>query len=267
MRGMQRQELVRLDGAPYAAASRLATEGAAVSGTLRRGAFALRHAGWVPAWLRLVAELPVQDLPLSGSAGGRAIRSALGTGGWRARSASHAVLELPASVEEYLRGSKRQAVRTNVRRASAAGYEVARRCGTPGHQGLWEVRRAGGVVATATAVLDREVVLLQTLLKDGQAAIPSEVRYLLHTEVVSDLIADGVRFVVVEAVLGMPPGLKYFGARLGYEARRVRLVALPELAPVQRPAVVDLRQFPVPRLPQVLGGPAGQVLRSGSARR
>ena len=262
------QQVTRVDGPAYARGARLATTGAPVAGTLPRLLFSLRHLPLVPSYLQLLTALPVQVLPVSAGPAGEALRRHL-TGSWR-RSGSHAHLALPDTMDEYLRGRSRQALRTNLHRAEALGLSCAMGVASEREEALevylrecvaerrpetqeqvtalfthwWTVRDAAGRAQGHAFVLaDRRTALLQLLMGSEDLELAHQTRYLLHAAVVRDLIASGRRHLVLEALLGAPEGHKYFAARLGYRACRVKAVvsgpAHPlTTAPAARPAGV-----------------------------
>ena len=81
----------------------------------------------------------------------------------------------------------------------------------------------GEVLGRAVALVDERTAVLLLLHGPPNLGVAHQTRYLLHTVVVADLIRRGVRHLVVESILGAPPGLKYFAARLGYRACRIRV--------------------------------------------
>jgi hypothetical protein len=90
----------------------------------------------------------------------------------------------------------------------------------------WAVFDSGGqVLGRAVALVDEQTAVLLLLHGPTDLGVAHQTRYLLHTAVVADLIRRGVRSLVVESILGAPPGLKYFAARLGYRACRIRIVS------------------------------------------
>ncbi len=239
----------RLDGPAYARGAELAELGAPLGTSRSRVCLAARHPLLTLSYARLVTTLPPLDVTLSTDPGGQYLSRQLG-GSWR-RAASHVALTLPPTLAEYLRGRSRQAVRTNVRHAHALGL-VARQLAvdetasavrdyerqsdfhaealglsdrdTVPYTRWWSVSDdVGHTLALGLVVPDREAALLRVLIGPKDRSVAHQSRYLLHTTLVGDLIADGVRHLLVEAIMGAPAGHKYFAARLGYRPCRVRL--------------------------------------------
>jgi hypothetical protein len=172
-----------------------------------------------------------------------------------------AVLALPGEPAEYLRGRQRQALRTNLTKAAAAGVTCAAVADAA------EVRRAVAHVAAArqqdpatmvpdraerrvrsrfTVAFDRTgtpVALAETVLDGAWAGLATlvtahtgvagfdadsearqVVRYQLHSAVVGELIGQGVeRLTVAGSMLLTPTGTRYFQRRTGYEPVRLRI--------------------------------------------
>jgi hypothetical protein len=239
-----------LDSARYYVSARLGERGWRVGGAGRRFIYALVHPHLVPPYYRLLRKLPVQTVVLSPLPAGKILHDRWSRQSWR-RAASHACLALPSDTDSYLRGRHRQAVRTNLHRADKirltcrpvpTDWKVTRealRAGT--FAGLlkeleqleqpdavvksWGVFDSDGeVLGRAVALVDERTAVLLLLHGPTDLAVAHQTRYLLHTAVVADLIRRGVRNLVVESILGAPPGLKYFAARLGYRACRIQFV-------------------------------------------
>jgi hypothetical protein len=240
-----------LDSARYYAAARLGVRGWHVGGAGRRFFFALIHPHLVPAYYRLLRRLPVETLVLSALPAGRLLYDRWSRQSWR-KAASHACLPLPSDADSYLRGRHRQAVRTNLHRADRirltcrpvptdwAVTREALRTGTFASL-LGEIEQleqpdsavkswavfdpAGQILGRAVALVDERTAVLLLLHGPTDLDVAHQTRYLLHTAVVADLIRRGVRNLIVESILGAPAGLKYFAARLGYRACRIRVVS------------------------------------------
>ncbi|SDO98960.1 hypothetical protein SAMN05660199_02941 [Klenkia soli] len=165
-----------------------------------------------------------------------------------------AVLDLPATTAEYLSGRPRQAMRTNITRARAAGLtctpvldeagrravvgDVARmRAQDPAamvlEQGIEEVRshmlvartEQGEAVGLAEVVVDGPVAGLATLVTAPGNPAGAALRYLLHLAVVEHVLERQVRVLVVSgSMLLTPAGTRYFQRRTGFVPARVRLV-------------------------------------------
>jgi hypothetical protein len=239
-----------LDSARYYASARLGVRGWNVGGAVRRILFALVHPHLVPAYYRLLRRLPVETVMLSALPAGKLLHDRWSRQSWR-KAASHACLPLPSDPDVYLRGRHRQAVRTNLHRAE----KIQLTCRpVPTDWGLtrealragplagvakeldqlerpdaalqsWAVFDGGGeVLGRAVALVDERTAVLLLLHGPPDMAVAHQTRYLLHTAVVADLIRRGVRNLIVESMLAAPVGLKYFAARLGYRACRIRVV-------------------------------------------
>jgi hypothetical protein len=182
------------------------------------------------------------------------------------------VLPVPQEHREYLRGRRRQALRTNLRRAAAAGIrcdvvgdprigvddalEVFHRqwrwvdeAGFQAH--LTDVRayferpettvtvardEQGRPLAVMAAVIDDAVCLI------GLAYATSHVaRWALHDHLVRILIARRVRYLLAQGggpfgALGLTANLQHYQHLLGYELRHV--IPLSRFAPKRRRRLV-----------------------------
>jgi hypothetical protein len=239
-----------LDSARYYASARLGTRGWHVGGAVRRLAYALAHPNLVPAYFQLLRKLPVETLAVSALPVGQILGDRWSRQSWR-KSASHACLPLPSDPETYLRGRHRQALRTNLHRADKIRLTVrpvptdwgaSRQVLLDGPFAslvtrLDEMDDLDAVIKSwavfdsehrplgrAVALVDEKTAVLLLLRGPPDMGVAHQTRYLLHTAVVADLIRQGVRHLVVESILGAPAGLKYFAARLGYRACRIRVV-------------------------------------------
>ena len=168
------------------------------------------------------------------------------------RRSAMAVLAVPPHPEVYLAGRKRQALRTNLRRAGEHGIVVAEV--TDGaaqiesvqrvldarhdswlrqHRGWLERAVGTGVVQTfaghgpdgtvltvALVVADRPWALLH-LCVSVQGEMAAYSRYATHAFMVDALSRSGIRTLLVDSVLDLTPGLRYFQARLGFELMNV----------------------------------------------
>ncbi len=153
-----------------------------------------------------------------------------------------------------MRGRSRQAVRTNLHRADALNLVCRRvepdwdwvkdgitsepfndlisQVGEGEHdQGFvqsWAVfDPSNRELGRAVVVVDELTAVLLLLAGPADLSVAHQTRYLLHTTLVRDLIEQGVRHLVVESILGAPPGHKYFAARLGYRACRIIVEQVP----------------------------------------
>ena len=164
-----------------------------------------------------------------------------------------AVLRLPRTPEEYLRGRHRQAVRTNCTRAQALGLvvrEVAgeaegvRLLGRIVHGDRYDARRlarsraarqptkglrtlavydaSGQAVGAAAFYRSGRYARLEAL-KCVSSDRSSVARYLLHTRLVETLIRDGVVVLFADSGITVTPGTHYLQQRVGYEIINVRI--------------------------------------------
>lgn len=241
--------LVRLDGLAYRHGSRLATDGADLLTPAHRLHYALSNPGKLLAYVHLLRAVPVVEVTASPAPTGQALAVRLRRLSRRERG-GFGVLTLPATPEEYLRGTSRQAVRTNIRRAERAGVTTAivppadreatlanfsehasersrpeRPSDLHDPTSTWFAARCENrVLGLAMTLQDGPTALLRALLGPEDQERASDVRYLLHTAVVADLVAHGAQNLIIAGMASAPPGQKYFAARLGYTACRVQLI-------------------------------------------
>jgi hypothetical protein len=164
---------------------------------------------------------------------------------------AHATLILPDTYDRYLKGRSRQALRTNLVRASRQGTTVdpidsskliqhvqrlladdadipylhELMLEVPG-EGVsdWVARSTtGAIIGIARLQIDNKVAWLKFFCasRDGAA---STARYLLFGRIVEDLISRGVNLILVDLQLRGSPGLAYFQDRLGFRPVRVELM-------------------------------------------
>jgi hypothetical protein len=199
------------------------------------------------ALIQVIRSLPVVRAPFSQTAAGDELRN------WFRPTrpvpldrAPVAVLPLPTSHAEYLRGRSKQALRTNLTRAMQAGltcaiaespevaWRSARFIATQRGQRLEDVvlrrpragllRRflvaydgAGDPVGLSETIVDGEWAGLAVLLSSPAHEDAQRIRYLLQSHTVDGLIGDGVRTLVVGgSMLLTSPGTRYFQRRTGY---------------------------------------------------
>lgn len=213
-----------------------------------RAAASVRGAAAITALLR---SLPAVSAPFSSSPAGAELRCwfrpdrRLPTG-----RVPVAVLTLPDTQAEYLRGRPRQALRTNVQRATSAGVtctstpsaqeirdgvaRIASRRGQepaamviprprPGLDRSFSLAydAAGDPVALSEIIVDVSWAGLAVLVTvpDGPA-----VRYLMHTHTVAELIRREVSTLTVGgSMLLTSAGTRYFQRRTGYVPVWLRL--------------------------------------------
>ena len=210
-------------------------------------------------------ELPIVKLRLSATEHDRWLHAQWPAGGeslfdghW-----AQAVIQTSVKEHEYLAGRHRQAVRTNIRRARELGITAARLGGydefaaasTPvyrsrsgGDAVLAAMRRpppsdefawycastvAHEVPITIAAVaLFGDFAVLAAMVGNQDYARVGYARYLLHTFVLGDLAAHGIRHLIVGSVLRESNGNQYFQRLLGYRICNVQPILLPSSAPV-----------------------------------
>ena len=165
------------------------------------------------------------------------------------------VLLLPTRHSDYIRGRRRQALRTNVRRAAVEGIRcepcvdtetamvvlrqvLADRTRQPDDLSkvlaTWKQlfarpemtvlvarTRQGRAAAITAAVIDRQVCLMRVAVASDHTA-----RWALHDHLVRELIARGVRYLLAEGdgpfgALGFEPELQHYQQLLGYELRHL----------------------------------------------
>ena len=141
------------------------------------------------------------------------------------------VLPVPSEFSTYLRGRRRQAVRTNNRRALESGMtcgyvKVAswtpedRPIGTSPEAEHWTaIDPHGGTVAEAWLVVDEDCALLHTLTSSA-----SNARWLLHTAIVERLCAARCQLLITNSydIPLMPRGHQHFQHLLGYTIARIQ---------------------------------------------
>jgi hypothetical protein len=221
---------------------------------------AVRHPRTIAAFVQVVLRRPPSlRVSLSGSAPGRELVHYFDARSLRFFRRNHlfqAVLTLPDTYAEYLRGHHRQAVRTNLRRASEEGIHcrelgsraetlaawrevmVARIANAGVGEGveraLWQLIQrpeitnfasydAGGdCVAAGAVVIDSEVALIRSAVAASHHA-----RWCLHAHIVRRLCDGRVRYLLVDfddgsfGALAYPPNIRYFQRLLGYELAHV----------------------------------------------
>jgi hypothetical protein len=212
------------------------------------------------ALITLLLQTPREYLFLSNSPSGQALDeyfSQRSVGVLPMNRLCRGVLLLPRDHADYLRGRRRQALRTNLRRAAAAGIQCEvvsdqRRAvedisHVVGRQWSWlteaefeavltDVRSAvkrpeitvtvardehGQPLATLAAIIDDTVCLIT-----GAVATNHDARWALHDHLVRLLIAQGARHLLVDGggtfgALGFTPNVQHYQHLLGYELRHV----------------------------------------------
>jgi hypothetical protein len=249
---------LRYGGPCFVAASELPLEGGLLSSaSLRAFLAAARERPWrIASLILLLVRTQVEYLSVSDSMAGRALRTHFGARALRLLPQNRfcqGVLILPGAHSEYLRGRRRQAVRTNVRQAAAAGIQCelvtdqqraldaaqavldARRIPISEADARWWRSRvsapeltylvardsSGRPLAFAAAAIDRSACLIRFGVASDHHA-----RWALHDYIVQVLIERGVRYLLVDyggpfGALGLARGTQHFQHLLGYELRHV----------------------------------------------
>jgi hypothetical protein len=216
----------------------------------------------IAAVVTVVRSVPVVEAPFSDGPAGVELRGwfRLGRGLVLGR-APVAVLGLPDTYAEYLRGRPRQALRTNITRATALGVRCAvvdqpeelgrviahvARCREQEPASMMREHVEPGLTRRVSVAYDADgspVAISETVVDGAWAGlatlvtVPTEgdgqlLRYLLHAHTVGDLIEQGVRTVTVSgSMLLTAAGTRYFQRRTGYEPSRLRPVAGATAAP------------------------------------
>jgi hypothetical protein len=163
------------------------------------------------------------------------------------------VLVLPRHHTDYLRGRRRQAVRTNLRKAAAAGIRceptqdpslalddvleiVSRRDGPVSEDRVdtWRARIAQPELTLVAArdACERPVAFAGVVVDDAiclirfAVACDHQARWALHDHLVRILIARGIRYLVAAdggpfGALGFAPNVQHYQHLLGYELRHI----------------------------------------------
>ena len=213
-----------------------------------------RHPWDLVTAARYVAGLPRIEARVTATDVGEWVRHRL-VSGRRVASVglARAVLEIPDTEEAYLQGRRKQALRTNVRRAREAGSTVdlaeddgreftereitshrlarlgARQLGPAGQMVVVVSGPDGEVQATAALAVDAEWAHLERLRHHGARDGALMARYLLHLHVVRALRERGVRYLHAGTTLGAKHSVGYFQYLTGYEAINI-------VMPVRRPS-------------------------------
>ena len=197
---------------------------------------------------------------MSNDANGQLIRGHFNEKSWGCQLFRRfvAVLTLPPTFEKYISGRSKQALRTNVRKASKGGIICSHtRCHDEIRDAaLWVTRdwsnswdsqlqndsALAAMMSGAEGYIAyndrREPIQLSLFLVDTDVAYlfwshakttdeERPCRYLLHAEIVRDFILRRKRYVLVENVLRLPSGLQYFQARLGFSPAHIRFHTEP----------------------------------------
>jgi hypothetical protein len=222
--------------------------------------------GGVKGAVRLLASLPSLPVALSETEAGERLRAHFNHRIWGIPHfrLAQGVLVIPGEDDPpYLAGRSRQAVRTNMRKARAAGItcrpltDVAERrsaaqrphsCaswmskwgeelfGAPGDMWWAAFEPSGAPVTIAQVTVDQEWALLQSFVSTDLAS-----RYLLHTALVEALARANVRYLAVNGEIAplLDPNLQYWQRLLGYRVANLRLLRAPLSAETPQP-IADL---------------------------
>jgi hypothetical protein len=202
----------------------------ATLGRLRAGSLTLA---------RYERSLPTVAVRLTASPAGQMIGEhlAIREGGRFRYRGAQGVLPLPSDFAGYLRGRRRQAVRTNVGHARRAGLTVTRTEVEGWEPGLDDTRRGlltpgpvewwraygpdadGAPLAEAIVTVDADVALLHGLGSSARHA-----RWLVHTAVVERLCGTcDLLLVNSDDAYLLGAGHRHFQRLLGYEIARLEL--------------------------------------------
>jgi hypothetical protein len=206
---------------------------------------------------RLVRKLPIVEFRLSDDPSAQMLRTRLGGKlPGRPIRVARSALFLPDDRATYLRGRKRQAVRTNLRHAQHEGITshtlqsvaeqdaalssffgsngftdadrlyVERKLGvTPGGQEFFVSRdKDGNTIAVAAVIVSDGCALL---VFHHAAPNAWKARYALSVHTINTLIDRGVKVLLVGSALTLEPGLRYFQQRLGFVPVNVREIDQP----------------------------------------
>ena len=196
----------------------------------------------LPYLIGLLWLAPRTRISVSRGPSGELIRSHLRLRRWglpRFRLAQ-GVLHLPEEYSTYLRGHRRQAIRTNIARAQARGIRCTsttvhgwlpqgHSCAEGAPVECWRaMNQAGTLVGEAWVTVDQHCALLHSMTTSE-----TDVRWLLHAAITEQLCARGCRQLLTNShdAFLMAPGQQYFQHRLGYSVERVCVAgSLPVLA-------------------------------------
>lgn len=216
--------------------------------------FLPRGVGSVFETLWRIARLPTVVISLSDGPAGRRLGAQLGhrTLGVPTGRLGQAVLDVRRTEADYLRGRRRQALRTNVAnsrrsgvvcreeinqdeqlatalrlmaRRGAGGTEISEFCHrylVPGCRMFVAEQSDGSPVALATVSIDVEAARLHTLIGAAPEVV-GPARYLVHLHMVNELRSAGVRYLLVESGLLLADGSQYFQHLVGFEIANVRV--------------------------------------------
>lgn len=271
---------------------------AAGGGLLRSISFALARRPRRACTLLALRELPIVELHLSAAEHDRWLRTRWPSGGERLFGGHWAQAVIPTAPEEheYLAGRHRQAVRTNIRRAHElgitatrlAGYEEFVAASTPVYESrdggdavltamqsapppaefAWyaastPAHRAPVIVAAVALIGDFGVLAVMVGNRDYQRV--GHARYLMHTFILGDLAAHGIRNLLVGSVLRESSGNQYFQRLIGYRVCNVRPILVPSRGERQATGAVARRLLMTGSTVENIGRPAHDSSRGTTA--
>jgi hypothetical protein len=206
-------------------------------------------------------KLPIVEPRLSGPAYDRWLHARWPAGGEPLFSGhwAQAVIQTYAKEQEYLTGRHRQAVRTNIHRARELGISATRLAGydefaaacapvyrsRPGGEAVLAAMRRppvtggelvwysastpahGTPVIAAMVGLFGDFGVLVVMVGNLDYDQVGYARYLMHTFILGDLAAHGIRHLIVGSVLRESAGNQYFQRLLGYRICNLRPILLP----------------------------------------
>ena len=222
-------------------------------------AAAVRRPKCLTALILLLLRTPRLHVALSGSPAGLALKEYFNQRSLRILPRTRlcrGILLLPRDHREYLRGRRRQALRTNLRRAASAGIQCdvvtdPRRAVDDAHRVLWRrsgtrttelqswlndvhaaVARSEVAIAVARDEHGRPLAMAEVIVDDTVCLIKHamatthDARWALHDFIVRILIAQGVRYLLADGggllgALGFTSNVRHFQHLLGYELRHV----------------------------------------------
>jgi hypothetical protein len=209
------------------------------------------RAVWLRIWRGALPQLcyrlraPAVTVALTGASGGRMIGEHLAIREHARPRYRHAqgVLPLPADYSDYLRGRRRQAIRTNLGHAHRAGLTVQMRTDpkwrpgavdsrashiSPGPVEEWTVHnRDGEVVGASIVSVDDRVALLHRLVARERYA-----RWLLHAAIVERLCGHCELLLInSDAAYWMSRGGRHSPHLLGYRIASLRVARRRRVLP------------------------------------
>jgi hypothetical protein len=214
-----------------------------------------------------IRSLPRLPVPCSDSPAGRDLTFKLrkGVGPLRPRTHAVAVLDIPQEAGAYRTGRSRRSMRYNIAKAVADGVscvtlagpdEVQRRFAEIVVDGWgvdpssrkyrrWQHEIDNAPHALYLAAVDAEdsaLVFSKIILSDDHARLHTFIqknrdiaqgdsgpsRFLLAEYMVESLRVAGVRHMIVDSIIALPRGLRYFQQLLGYSVYNIDLVRSSE---------------------------------------